>query len=384
MTSYNANIPMAKATYVVGPSPTHIVPIAPPMEPKKRKSGPLTETAIQRLMTQGFTRSLAESLNITKEEFALRIWIVDNSGSMQAADGHRMIKRGNVNLTTVDCTRWDEICDCVEYHIRLSSLIEAPTRFRFLNSPGAMVGGSQISIAEGNEHPETEARNAISMLRKVRPGGYTPLTQHIMEIHREVEAMAPELHRTGQRVAITIATDGLPTDERGYGGESYQNEFVESLRLLEGLPVWLVIRLCTDDDDVVDFYNNLDEILELSIDVLDDFLGEAKEVFAENPWLTYSLPLHRVREMGYHDRIFDMIDERKLTAGEMRDFCVLIFGSDLFDGAPHPAGDWKGFTKVLSNALSSAETQWNPISRKAKPFVSLKKLNRHYSRGSCF
>ena len=62
-----------------------------------------------------------------------------------------------------------------------------------------------------------------------------------------------------------------------------EQDIVESLRMLEGLPVWVVIRLCTDEEDVVDFYNQLDELLELSIDVLDDFIGESEEVFEHNP-----------------------------------------------------------------------------------------------------
>jgi hypothetical protein len=31
------------------------------------------------------------------------------------------------------------------------------------------------------------------------------------------------------------------------------------------------------------------------------FAGEALEVTAENPWLNYALPLHQLREMGFHD-----------------------------------------------------------------------------------
>jgi hypothetical protein len=46
-------------------------------------SSRLSEVQIQRLMEQGYTRGLAESLNQTKDAFALRIWIIDNSGSMQ-------------------------------------------------------------------------------------------------------------------------------------------------------------------------------------------------------------------------------------------------------------------------------------------------------------
>lgn len=83
----------------------------------------LSEVQLQTLMDQGYTRGLAESLNQTKDAFALRIWIIDNSGSMQHNDGHRIVgdfKGGK--LRTVDCSRWEEIRDCVEYHVRLASL----------------------------------------------------------------------------------------------------------------------------------------------------------------------------------------------------------------------------------------------------------------------
>ena len=40
-----------------------------------------------------------------------------------------------------------------------------------------------------------------------------------------------------------------------------------------------------DNNSVVDFYNKLDALLELSIEVLDDFCGEAVEVQECNPWL---------------------------------------------------------------------------------------------------
>ena len=79
------------------------------------------------------------------------------------------------------------------------------------------------------------------------------LCPNVTEIHREVKALAPALRQNGQRIVIVVATDGLPTDECGYGGEVHQKEFVEALRLLEGLPVWVVIRLCTDEERVVNF-----------------------------------------------------------------------------------------------------------------------------------
>ena len=56
------------------------------------------------------------------------------------------------------------------------------------------------------------------------------------------------------------------------------------------------------------------------MDVLGDFFGEAKECYEHNKWLNYALPLHRLREMGCHHRVFDLIDERQLNKSELRYF----------------------------------------------------------------
>jgi hypothetical protein len=44
---------------------------------------------------------------------------------------------------------------------------------------------------------------------------------------------------------------------------------------------------------VVQYWNTIDSQLELDLDVIDDQLGDAKEVRVANPWLTYATPLHR-------------------------------------------------------------------------------------------
>ena len=185
-----------------------------------------------------------------------------------------------------------------------------------------------------------------------------------------------------RQVAVILATDGLPTDDQGYGGDEITQEFIRALRSLEGLPIWLVIRLCTDEENVTDFYNQLDGMLELSLEVLDDFLGESKEVQEQNPWLNYALPMHRCRELGYHDRLFDLIDERPLTKGELRDFCVLLFGSE-YNAIPDPIVDWKGFLAYVQGRLTQEQPQWNPLRKKVKPWISIKKLNKCYNGPAC-
>ena len=99
-------------------------------------------------------------------------------------------------------------------------------------------------------------------------------------------------------------------------------------------------------------------MLELSIDVLDDYMSEAAEIYYHNKWLNYALPIHRMREMGCCDRIFDLLDERPLTIGEIRDFCLLLFGQTNMDGIPDPAVEWSRLLSVLSKILSREKYQW--------------------------
>lgn len=231
----------------------------------------------------------------------------------------------------------------------------------------------------------TQAHDAIQWINQTRPAGVTPLTHHVQEIQREVTNLAPTLRANGQRVVVCICTDGMPSDDAGYGGPEHQRAFVEALRSLEGLPVWIIVRLCTDEDEVVEFYNNLDGQLELSIEVLDDFREEAKEVHQENPWLNYGLPIHRMRENGYHDRVFDLMDERALTKTELRDFFLILFGRDKFDGVADPNLDWKGFYKDIKRLTKNEKHTWNPITKRLDPWVDYHQMNAMYGEfGGCF
>lgn len=174
----------------------------------------------------------------------------------------------------------------------------------------------------------------------------------------------------------------MPTDAKGDESDEVRSEFVHALKRMEDLPVWLVIRLCTDEPKVCAFYNQLDTLLEMSLDVLDDFIGEAKEVHGYNKWLTYGLPLQRCRELGFHHPVFDMIDERKLELGELRPFCGLLFGSNP-KSIPDPQTHWKDFMAYVEEALKTERLQWNPITEKMAPWINLKALHKAYGKGKC-
>jgi len=226
---------------------------------------------------------------------------------------------------------------------------------------------------------ENDLSKAKKSMMKTYPTGITPLARHVREIRENIKSMLPNLTSQSKRVAVILATDGLPTDDYGMTGAKERREFIEAVKTLEGLPIWIVIRLCTDDDEVVNFYNDIDSQLELSIEVLDDFEAEAKEVYEHNKWLNYTLALHRCREMGYYHRLFDLLDERLLTKGELREFCYILFGSDAFDSVPDAEADWEGFLKAISNIVENEKEQWNPMKKSPQKLIDLKVLSMVYN-----
>ena len=212
------------------------------------------------------------------------------------------------------------------------------------------------------------------VMTHVRPEGPTPLTQQLAQLQQYIASIAPQLRQQNQTVTVVIATQGTPTLDGG-GGNNPGQQFVQTLKALEALPVWVVFRLCTDDERVFDFYNSLDSSISLPFDCLDDFFGESLEVYLRNPWLTYGLPLHRFRELGFRVDVLDAIDERALTLSEVRDLCYLLFATQPL---PDPAVNWDAFMQAVSSLVAREKQQWNPVTRKVSPWINLHDLNRLY------
>ena len=88
--------------------------------------------------------------------------------------------------------------------------------------------------------------------------------------------------------------------------------------------------------------------------------------------------------MGYHNPLFDILDERRLGLHEIRDFLINLFGAEQFKRIPNPRVNWKGFLKRLSIIVNQEKEQWNPVTKRLGPWVDIEILEKEFKKaGQC-
>lgn len=287
----------------------------------------------------------------------MRFFIIDDSGSMATSDGHRLVSNKMVN-----CTRWSELVDSMKFHAGLAQAANALSEFRLLNSaPPCLVGCSD----------DGAGYRALMGHLGGNPGGLTPLCKHIREITSQIQAMENQIRQAGHKVVVVIASDG----------ESSDGDLLTALKPLESMPVQIVIRLCTDEDKVVRYWNQIDSQIEAEIDVLDDLSGEAEEVCSLNKWLNYGEPMHKLREFGIDIKEFDLLDEEVLSLEQIRVVCATIFGGHV-EEYPHPEAEPKQFLQYLHVKNAANGTIYSPMKKCLRPWIEENALkSQHF--GSC-
>ncbi|KAJ8611390.1 hypothetical protein CTAYLR_006507 [Chrysophaeum taylorii] len=317
---------------------------------------------LRRSMPEG----LCEQFRLSCEQFAVRYWIIDNSGSMWTPDGRRAVEGSRSAVTS---TRWDELRDSLAFHANLSARLCAPTEFLLLNARPM----SPAIVTTGLGNPDDEIRRLLALAR-TSPFGKTPLCARIRDVLERVREREHELIATGRRVVLVIASDGEPTD----------GDVRKALRALHPLPVNIVIRLCTQEDDVVEFWNNVDRDLELDVEVLDDLISEAKEIRAYNKFLAYGLPLHRLREWGCATKILDLLDETRLVPAQIHELAVIIYGAPA-SALPHPDLGWKPFVKALDayQRNNPRASVWDPRRKRERFWFDLHDLKTKTDAEAC-
>jgi len=114
------------------------------------------------------------------------------------------------------------------------------------------------------------------------------------------------------------------------------------------------------------------------MDVIDDFVGDASEIYAVNNWLIYGEPLHRMREFGSALKEMDHLDEKKLGHDEM----LVMVGALLFEGKtkdiPHPEMNWNAFITAIRKHNNASDKLYDPISKNLSGWIHEKNLISQY------
>jgi len=331
------------------------------------------------LVELGVPSGLARVVAEDDRRIGLRMYLLDNSGSTSAADGSLVREVGGGRFSSLPCTRWEEICAFAEDHARWNLRVGTPCEFVLLNSlsrtPGSpMVEGRDCVHIERSHGPEEEQLEELrTMLRNNGPRGVTPISERLEDIRGRIQASVSDLAQRAQMVFLTIVTDGLPTTPfSGQSTVAERNHMVQVMRsLCAMLPVQLVIRLCTDDQETISFYNSIDEESELPLDILDDMSGEAGELAKHgNDWFTYTPVIHRMREAGTLAKILDTLDERPLNRIEARRLAVLLSGSQQsLDNLSD-----RQFINEMAKIVAKVPLVYDARRRQMRPIVDMGKL----------
>lgn len=336
--------------------------------------------SVETLMSLGVPAGLAGLLRDENAAIASRIFLLDNSGSTSHPDGCVIEEHPDGSATRLPSTRWDEIKHMAISQAKWNLQLGTPCEFVLLNpaaqSDGLEEGLDFVRVDSKDKGGEAHVGALQRMLLATSPRGTTPLTERLRKIHRHIAPQALELARNGQKIVLVIVTDGLPTGT-GYSQSASPEQqrlmVTELRRMASELPMHLVVRLCTDDDPVVDYYNSIDEEVELQLEVIDDLEGEAKEIYNNgNRWLVYSPLLHRIREGGTFMKVLDLVDERVLTPMEICLLCQLLLRQEP-DERPLPS-DPHEFCRSVRERLPSLPLVYDPRRKRMSPPVLIEEI----------
>lgn len=183
---------------------------------------------------------------------------------------------------------------------------ESPTEIRLLNKEPLVVG--------------LGSRNKVSNFSKVMaqlasdPSGQTPICKPLYEISEQLRNMENELRASNKKALLIIMTDC----------ESSDGDIVDVLKPLEGLPLQIIIRICSHEKEITEYWQNINAQLDLDIYVLREIKSEADIVTENNSWLTYGEPLHRLREFGIMIPAIDNLNLRQLSKLEIRTIAQIL------------------------------------------------------------
>lgn len=154
------------------------------------------------------------------------------------------------------------------------------------------------------------SKNALACLLSclaIDPVGRQSIGRHLLDIVELLKDMEDELLAT-RKVAVLIIMTGCESTDGG---------IVDVLKLLEGFSVKIVIRNCTEENQIAEHWQSISAQLDLDISIIGHVKTEAMMVSENNNWLTYAEPLHCLREFGIALPAIDSLGMQQLSLHEL-------------------------------------------------------------------
>ena len=162
-----------------------------------------------------------------------------------------------------------------------------------------------VVVGQSNDGGESLAR-AIVLLSEA-PRADSPICKAVNEVVIKMRAMEDELRESGKKALLIILTDGASSD----------GDVVAALKQLEGMPIQIIIRVSSDDNVVIEYWNDVNTSIDVNVIVLDEIEHEGVQIEEVNSWLTYGPALHRAREYGAVLPFLDNVDYCQLSQEEI-------------------------------------------------------------------
>ena len=323
----------------------------------------MASTALEQLVVAnkwpaGFAKTILDS----KESVAFRFVVVDNSRSMLKRDGHRLVSDRSGSAKFEECSRWEEVTSSMGVIVSHADAAGTPMEIRLLNKAQPVIVGQTANAGGAN-------LEAVRAMLATEPSGLTPVCKQIREVIDRIRSMEAELTASNKIALLIIITDGESTD----GNVS------DMLKPLEGLPLQIIIRMCTDEMEVSEYWHNINASLDLDMRVLDDVEAEAVEVVSNNPWLTYGEPLHRAREFGVQLGAIDVLEERQLSKVEIKSVAEVLLAAPGSDQAPlpDPEADWETFVQSVATAQHDLPLVYCPVNKQQRSWINVLELRKY-------
>lgn len=253
----------------------------------------------------GWPVGLSDAVAKSKDLIAYRFMIADTCLSMLNGDGHKLDTTDGIT-TSENCTRWEEVSQCVRAIATLANAIGSPTEFHLLDN--------YLPVVMGVSNDEGAGFDLIMTQLEAGPIGQTPICVQMFYIIRLLKSMAKDLIAQGKIALIVILTDRLSCD----------GDLVETMKGLEGIPVKVIVRLCSVERDAIKYWQSIDAQIDVDILLLNDTGTEASNIQETNSWLTYGEPLQRSREFGAILPLLDKLDFVQLSQQEIRTMAAAV------------------------------------------------------------